>query len=50
MKYRNIHNGRIIEISSKLTSPDWVEVSNEKKQPAKVVEKNERKKEVRRSK
>ena len=23
MKYRNIHNGRIIEIPSQLSSPDW---------------------------
>lgn len=23
MKYRNIHNGRIIDIPSQLSSPDW---------------------------
>ena len=50
MKYRNIHNGRVIDIPSVLTSPDWKPVADggsvpKKKEAAdeqKSVRKNKR--------
>ncbi len=50
MTYRNIHNGRVIDIPAVLTSPDWEEIGTEKpavKKKEKAVNADERKKTVR---
>ena len=56
MKYRNIHNGRIIDIPSQLSSPDWERLdggdSDKKPKTDGAVNQNEpnKRKGIRRSK
>lgn len=47
MIYRNVKSGVEINISSKLVSPGWMEVSNGNEAPPKEVKKNGRGKKLR---